>query len=252
MAPTRRRVRRPLRASSRAGRAVRVTGPRAAPQRALGRLAGQALAAWHPPRRRQARPPTGVPRRVRVPLQPAPVTVARDAVLQAARTGRPGTATDLPVARRRCGRRPQGATGARTRQARPNAQSRWPAARPAVAQIPRRQATFDLAAAPRWRTSLHLLALSHLGCTPGSAAGAGGRVRPRRRSRPARLRRRASTARSDCRSRRGPAPAPARVRCCTPPSLPRAGRARVRASRRGVSRRWPRRCRASAALSRSR
>jgi hypothetical protein len=60
-----------------------------------------ALAAGHPPGRRQARAPTGLPGRVHVPLQPPAIPRPRHALLPPARAVRPSTAAHLPLARRR-------------------------------------------------------------------------------------------------------------------------------------------------------
>ena len=60
----------------------------------------EALAARHPPRSRRAGPPPGLPRRVRLPLQPAPFGVPGPALPAATRTGGTGGPRHVPIARR--------------------------------------------------------------------------------------------------------------------------------------------------------
>ena len=74
------------RRSQRAARALAAPrGPRRAlAGRAPGRLAGQALADGHPPGLGGSRSPARLPRRVRVPVQPAPVGEPGPGVLPAA------------------------------------------------------------------------------------------------------------------------------------------------------------------------
>lgn len=59
------------------------SSPRTAPSSPPGRVAAQTLAAGHPPGLYQARARSGLPQRVRVPVQPPPLNPARHAVLPA-------------------------------------------------------------------------------------------------------------------------------------------------------------------------
>jgi hypothetical protein len=61
--------------------------------------AGKALAARHPPGRREARPLAGVPRRVLLPLQPQTLARARHALLPPPRTGGSDRAPHLQIPR---------------------------------------------------------------------------------------------------------------------------------------------------------
>ena len=76
------------RRSQRAARAPRRGPGRAAARRAPGRLAGQAVAAGHPPGLGRRGAPARLPQRVRVPLQPPPIGQPRPGVLPAAGTRR--------------------------------------------------------------------------------------------------------------------------------------------------------------------
>lgn len=73
------------------------------PGRLPGRRGGEALASWHPPGRREAGSPPGLPRRVHVSLQSPALTGAGDALLPLPRKGRRGEPTHVSLAR--CGSR---------------------------------------------------------------------------------------------------------------------------------------------------
>ena len=76
----------------------------------------EALAARNSPRNRRAGPPPGLPRRVRLPLQPAPFGVSGPALPAATRTGGTGGPRNVPIARRESvGRSPASLPGAARR-----------------------------------------------------------------------------------------------------------------------------------------